>query len=75
MMRRNDQCALRTAETDQEASCIAALEQEMQGMQQERARVTKLRSQLEQAASRMEQDQSAWAKHKASVVVYIALTA
>ena len=73
-MKRNDQRALRTAETDQEASCIAALEQEMQGLQQERARVTKLRSQLEQAASRMEQDQAAWAKHKASVVGYIALT-
>lgn len=56
------------AEPDQEASCIAALEQEMKGLQEERAKVAKLRSHLEQGAARQEQDQAAWAKRKASDV-------
>lgn len=57
---------LRTG-AEQEANCIAALEQEMQGLQEERAKVTKLRAQLESATARMEQEQAAWAKRKASV--------
>ena len=56
------------AEPDQEAICIAALEQEMKGLQEERAKAAKLRQQLEQAAARLEQDQASWTKRKASAL-------
>ena len=59
-------CESACAEPDPEASCIAALEQEMKGLQEERAKVAKLRQQLEQAAARLEQDQASWTKRKAS---------
>lgn len=57
-------CGLGCVEQDRQASCIAAIEQEMQGLQEERAKVAKLRAQLEQAATRMQQEQRAWAKRK-----------
>lgn len=49
---------------DSEAAAIAALEQEMNGLQEERARVGKLRTQLEQASTRMQQEKAAWERHK-----------
>ena len=57
-------CRLGYEEQDREASCIAAVEQELQGLQEERAKAAKLRAQLEQAATRMQQEQRAWAKRK-----------
>ncbi|KAL0047599.1 hypothetical protein WJX82_007498 [Trebouxia sp. C0006] len=51
--------------TDTQAASIAALEQEMKDMQSERAKVSKLRTQLEQASTRMEQEKAAWERQKA----------
>ncbi|KAL0022199.1 hypothetical protein WJX77_005364 [Trebouxia sp. C0004] len=50
---------------DTQAASIAALEQEMKDMQSERAKVSKLRAQLEQASTRMEQEKAAWERQKA----------
>lgn len=54
---------------DIQAASIAALEQEMQDMQSERAKVSKLRTQLEQASTRMEQEKAAWERKKVCVAL------
>lgn len=46
--------------TELETAAIAALEQEMQALKGDRAQVSKLRAQLEQASVRMEQEKAAW---------------
>lgn len=50
--------------TDMEAAAIAALEQEMQALKDDRAHVSKLRTQLEQASVRMEQEKAAWKRQQ-----------
>ena len=50
--------------TDMEAAPIAALEQEMQALKDDRAHVSKLRMQLEQASVRMEQEKAAWKRQQ-----------
>ena len=54
---------------DIQAASIAALEQEMQDMQSERAKVSKLRTQLKQASTRMEQEKAAWECKKVCVAL------
>ena len=49
---------------DKEAALIAALEQEMQGLKDDRAHVSKLRKQLEQASTRTEQEKATWERQK-----------
>ena len=43
-----------------ETAAIAALEQEMKALKDDRAQLSKLRTQLEQASVRMEQEKAAW---------------
>lgn len=56
---------------DTQAASIAALEQEMKDMQSERAKVSKLRTQLEQASTRMEQEKAAWERQKVPLAIFI----
>jgi len=59
-----------TVNADTQAASIAALEQEMKDMQSERAKVSKLRAQLEQASTRMEQEKAAWDRQKVHVAIF-----
>ncbi len=54
---------------DTQAASIAALEQEIKDMQSERAKVSKLRAQLEQASTRMDQEKAAWERQKVHVAM------
>lgn len=47
-----------------ETEAIAALEQEMKALKDDRAQVSKLRTQLEQASVRMEQEKAAWKRQQ-----------
>lgn len=47
-----------------EAAAIAALEQEMKALTDDRAQVSKLRTQLEQASVCMEQKKAAWKRQQ-----------
>lgn len=49
---------------DCEASAVEQLQQEVVRLQEERARVARLRMDLEEAAGRMEAEQAAWEKRK-----------
>lgn len=49
---------------DNEAVAIAALEQEMKALKDDRAHVSKVQSQLEQASMRMEQEKAAWKRQQ-----------
>ncbi len=59
-----------TVNADTQAASIAALEQEMKDMQSERAKVSKLRAQLEQASTRMNQEKAAWERQKVHVAIF-----
>lgn len=50
--------------TELETEAIAALEQEMKALKDDRAQVSKLRTQLEQASVRMEQEKAAWKRQQ-----------
>ena len=60
-------CLTLVCSADREAAAIAALEQERQGLKDDRAHVSKLRTQLEQASTRLEQEKAAWDRQKASL--------
>lgn len=54
---------------DKESVAIAALEQEMKALKDDRAHVSKLQSQLEQASMRMEQEKAAWKRQQVQLCI------